>query len=341
MSTPSPYDLPAPPPPAAPQPLAQITALIGSIQTQLSIGHPLSLTILTRTTSPPTPITLTFPGATPSHSRRFSVYLLLLSTIHNLLAAGTNQTKRDIFYRHVDLFRTQTVVDRAVDDIAATLGVRRGELGVVAGAKGLVCGPLALTLRGGEMGRRVLCTAATLIPPGTEVQELRLEDGANWVLYIEKEAIFQRLLHSPLSHSGVLVTGKGYADIATRELLARLSSRGLRVYALVDLDPHGLEIMTTVRDGSISLAHEGAALTVPAIRWLGVRWEDVGAGEGWARLTGRDRKKAVDMLRRGVGGEVGRCLQRLLFVGAKAEIEILGEGLGDWVKGRIDEEEGK
>ncbi|KAI5844185.1 Spo11/DNA topoisomerase VI subunit A [Tricharina praecox] len=350
-------------PPASPSALAPATtaraalisrihALLTSMHTDLSLNRPLTLTILSRTTTPPTPTTLTFPGRTPTHSHRFTVYALLLRTLHTHLTSTpstsppTTTTKRDIFYRHPAVFRSQAVVDRALDDLAATLGVRRQELGVVAGAKGLVCGGGLVLHTAGGGGHSVLCEAPTLIPSAAAVAPPQQKGGrgGGWVLYIEKESIFHRLSFTPLRTAGVLVTGKGYADIATRELLSLLATQGRRVYALVDLDPYGIEIMLTVAEGSRALAHEGPALTVGVgvggggWGWLGVRWGDVKGEEGWVSMGLRDRGKAQQLLGR-ARGDVRTALQRMLFVGVKAEIEILGEGLGKWVAGRIEEEE--
>jgi DNA topoisomerase VI subunit A len=43
----------------------------------------------------------------------------------------TRDFSRDIYYRDVALFGTQDVVDRVIEDLAATLGIARTELGVV------------------------------------------------------------------------------------------------------------------------------------------------------------------------------------------------------------------
>ena len=64
----------------------------------------------------------------------------------------------------------------------------------------------------------------------------------------------------------MVVTGKGYPSITTRELLATLSDMGAPVFALVDLDRHEVEIVATVRFDSQAMAHEGPALFVEGLR---------------------------------------------------------------------------
>ena len=71
------------------------------------------------------------------------------------------------------------------------------------------------------------------IPAEVQMASFELRRPVELVLLIEKEAIFRRL---DLGERMVVVTGKGYPDVATRELLATLSNMGTPVFALVDLD---------------------------------------------------------------------------------------------------------
>lgn len=47
----------------------------------------------------------------------------------------------------------------------------------------------------------------------------------------------------------------------------------LKLFALVDFDPHGVAIMRTYKYGSRRLGHENA--TIPSLRWLGIRSDDI------------------------------------------------------------------
>ena len=72
--------------------------------------------------------------------------------------------------------------------------------------------------------------------------------------------------------------------------------------------------------------------------------------EGLLKLSVRDRKKGLSVLQRmmttapaadGVvaGGLEGKTeVQRMLMFGYKAEMEIFGEGIAGWMKGRLEEE---
>ncbi|KAK5011168.1 endodeoxyribonuclease, partial [Cryomyces antarcticus] len=157
-----------------------------------------------------------------------------------------------------------------------------------------------------------------------------------------------------IAAQGIIITAKGYPDIATRALLRFLAFPSPRngfsnppVHALVDFDPDGLGILSTYKYGSFALAHENAALTVSSIRWLGVRSthimteESVHQSQGLLRLSQRDRRKASKMLEQEVFAADGpecewrRELQIMLLLNVKAEIQLMDartSGLACWLK---------
>jgi meiotic recombination protein SPO11 len=165
-----------------------------------------------------------------------------------------------------------------------------------------------------------------------------------WILVVEKEATFRSIAASTfwqtISTDGVMVTAKGYPDIATRAMLRYLcmplpqnAFATPPIYGLVDYDPDGLAIFSTYKHGSIGLAHESADLVIPQLRWIGLRIEqilacgdDLHAGQGLLTLSERDRKRARSML----GWEVlaseddlKQELQTMLMLNMKAELQLL------------------
>lgn len=105
-----------------------------------------------------------------SCERLAAILLFIVDVVLTGLRENVVVTKRDIFYRNVALFKKQTVVDsvspslagsitpadvmaeQIVEDIAATLQIRRSELNVVAAAKGLFAGNIVIT---GSDGNRI------------------------------------------------------------------------------------------------------------------------------------------------------------------------------------------
>ncbi|KLT42989.1 DNA topoisomerase IV, alpha subunit [Cutaneotrichosporon oleaginosum] len=64
--------------------------------------------------------------------------LLVASVLYEAILNNCVVTLREIFYRDVALFRRQGIVDGIVDDIVATIGLRRADFHVCAAAKGLI-----------------------------------------------------------------------------------------------------------------------------------------------------------------------------------------------------------
>lgn len=253
---------------------------------------------------------------------------------------------RDIYYRDPALFGSQAVVDRYVDNIAYTFRVSRSTLHVTAAAKGLVAGAFNICRRDGSMLDATNDKDGLLIPALKDVLSIDMS-RVQWILVIEKEASFRSITASTfwdeIATHGVVMTGKGYPDIATRTLLRLMSTASPQngfqappVYCLVDFDPDGLAIMSTYRDGSAAMVHENDGLRVPQLRWLGLRSEYLNAADGLhsdqglLQLTARDRRKAVSMLERNQVDSVDECerdvrvaLQTMLMLNIKAELQLL------------------
>ncbi|KAK8187120.1 Spo11/DNA topoisomerase VI subunit A [Phyllosticta capitalensis] len=269
---------------------------------------------------------------------------------------------REIYYRTPSLFLTQAVVDRYVDDLAFTFGVSRSALNVIAAAKGLATGAFSIHKANGKQRQCFNDCTENLVPCLSQSDSIEAT-AIQWVLVVEKEAIFRSLVSSTFWHHaknvGAIVTGKGYPDLATRKLVRALSQAmatgpaSRRIYGLVDSDPDGIGILSTYKHGSESLAHENAGLCTPSIEWLGIKVTDVVPLEnsntgtsnihgdlGLIRLSLRDRRKATKMLQKsvfedGTEAEWRRELQVMLTLNVKAEIEIMESregGLASWLQ---------
>ncbi|KAI9802328.1 MAG: hypothetical protein M1833_001834 [Piccolia ochrophora] len=208
-----------------------------------------------------------------------------------------------------------------------------------------------------------------LVPSQREVQHIDLSD-AHWLLMVEKEATFRSLAAGkawdhPIIGKGVIVTAKGYPDIATRSFLRLLSTAACAtgnpppLYALVDYDPDGIAILSTYKYGSIALAHENASLIAPTMQWIGVQSSDLlphnaeaasnensNKSQQLRPLTARDRRLARKLLEKEIYAEDGpelewrREVQVMLILGVKAEIQIMSGGgrdaaLKEWLERKI------
>ena len=115
-------------------------------------------------------------------------------------------------------------------------------------SKGLVAGELTLAL---SDNRVIDCT----VPGGALIPHIAsnlisVRTTAKMLLIVEKDAVFQKLLEDDCTSSlgCILITGKGYPDVATRMLVKLLSEKlELPVYIIVDADPFGVDIMCVYR----------------------------------------------------------------------------------------------
>jgi meiotic recombination protein SPO11 len=132
------------------------------------------------------------------NSARCQIYLFLLKKIQKLLIQNEINTKRDLFYQNVNLFKNQAVVDQGVEDIACSFGIKRDQLNVIASGKGLVRGKVQLELLNGTV---LDCSSqVVLIPPPHEVfrdnKIQKISGNYSEILVIEKDATFQSLIQS-------------------------------------------------------------------------------------------------------------------------------------------------
>ncbi|KAH0337373.1 DNA topoisomerase IV, alpha subunit, partial [Aureobasidium melanogenum] len=291
---------------------------------------------------------LTFPGKTANDAWRFSVVIRILEIIHDSLSDGVILTKRhvsDLYYRDPALFGRQSTVDRYIDQIAAAFALPRSCLNVTAGVKGLMAGAAVVHRRDGSKIDLNTVQSSILVPNMEEVLSVDLS-RVRWVLVIEKEAAFQSIASSQewqeMMWHAVLVTGKGYPDIATRAMTRFMTVASPQngfaeppVLGLVDYDPDGLAILHTYKHGSKKMSEDNAALIVPRIQWLGLHSRAITdedrthRNQGLLALTLRDRHKARKMLEweqnasSDERAQWRRELQVMLMLNLKAEMQIV------------------
>ncbi|KAI8993685.1 Spo11/DNA topoisomerase VI subunit A [Pilobolus umbonatus] len=200
-------------------------------------------------------------------ARSLARYLCVLQIIYEAIAYKIIVTKRDIFYRDVVLFRTQNVVD------------------MTAASKGLIFGPVRLKLKNNKVLDCLSDSSTdsnneqgTLIPPINLICDIQCK--AKYVIVIEKEATFRHLASSgfcqSLPESCILITGKGYPDLATRQLIKYFSIhyKSIPILALMDNDPHGLDIYATYKWGAKAFAYDVFNLAVQSIELIGLTCQD-------------------------------------------------------------------
>uniref|UniRef100_A0A453RXB2 Topoisomerase 6 subunit A/Spo11 TOPRIM domain-containing protein n=1 Tax=Aegilops tauschii subsp. strangulata TaxID=200361 RepID=A0A453RXB2_AEGTS len=154
-------------------------------------------------------------------------------------------------------------------DVVSLLRCTRQSLGIMASSRGALIGRLVLHEPEEE---HIDCSI--LGPSGhaitgdlNQLSRLNLSSDARYLILVEKDAIFQRLAEDRLYNQlpCILITAKGYPDIATRFILHRLSQTfpNMPIFALVDWNPAGLSILCTYKYGSISMGLESYRYGIP------------------------------------------------------------------------------
>uniref|UniRef100_A0AAR2IP32 DNA topoisomerase (ATP-hydrolyzing) n=1 Tax=Pygocentrus nattereri TaxID=42514 RepID=A0AAR2IP32_PYGNA len=194
------------------------------------------------------------------------------------------ESNMDMYYNDPQLFVTQRNLDLIVDDISCMLRVPRRSLHVLATSKGFISGDLCYLEADGT---RVECSSSsTTVPVSSNVSGItNIVSSAKFVLVVEKDATFQRLLDDEFCtrlHPCIIITGKGVPDVNSR--LMYLCS--LKVAALC----------------SQSMAFEAPSLTIPCILWMGLLPSDIERLEvpqdALIPLTKNDESKLIGLRKR-------------------------------------------
>jgi meiotic recombination protein SPO11 len=236
---------------------------------------------------------------------------------------------------------TESQLALTLRQISDALDEPRAALGICAAAKGQVAGRAHIET---AAGARIDCTAAgvggwTITGDIFELDAMTIHSDAAYVIVVEKDAVFNRLIAERAYETlpCVLVTAKGYPDVATRKFLHLLKRtldatrpEGAQFFGLMDWNPSGAWILATY-----SVAREDgggvrdAAECVVPLTWIGLREEDLCLVPERALLDLTERDEAL--IRNALDSSdarhplapYARELSTMRRLGKKAEIEAL------------------
>lgn len=227
-----------------------------------------------------------------------ALLLTIVAQAIKLIETNTFMTKRELWYRDQEFCRVelkpssaysqQDVIrysigklEQALDDLCCLLGCSRVNLHIMSQAKGLVYGNLKFRLRTGEWFD-CLSNKCGLTVPTPQVPIKELETDAKFILLVEKDAIFQKILTYEETHNFIetykviMYTAKGYPDLNSRAFIHYLWTKlKIPILAIADADPFGVEIVCSYKFGCYTTAHENAFAAVPQIKWLGLLPSDI------------------------------------------------------------------
>ncbi|CAL8068746.1 unnamed protein product [Calicophoron daubneyi] len=257
---------------------------------------------------------------------RLTQILLVLANVHQSFVRGVFMTKRSLFYMDPELFGKQEVP--------------RWDLKVKATEKLRIFGDLQLETNKGQMINFSDCEALNdleMIP--TQLECAKLSCGARFILVVEKDTIFQKLMTEDFYNSFkpcLMVTAKGYPDLRTRQLLYKLSVQFPKVpiLGLFDADPHGLGVYCTYKYGTQNpamLNEAGKPVCANTITLLGLLPSEllslqIRREAGFIQLSTSDITLLSSIQRRVYFNNDEQLMMQtnvLLEMRLKAEIEIL------------------
>ncbi|XP_004298836.1 PREDICTED: meiotic recombination protein SPO11-2-like [Fragaria vesca subsp. vesca] len=220
----------------------------------------------------------------PNAAKAFIRVWKVMAMCCEVLGQGKRVTQRELFYKLLcdspEYFSSQSQVNRTIQDVVALLRCSRYSLGIMASSRGLIAGRLLLQEPNQEVVDCAACGFSGHAITGdlNMIDNLMMKTDARYIIVVEKHAIYQRLVEDRVFNQfpSILITAKGYPDIATRLLLHQLSRAfpDLPILALVDWNPAGLAILCTFKFGSIGMGLEAYRYACN-VKWLGMRADDI------------------------------------------------------------------
>jgi len=276
-------------------------------------------------------------------AKSFMQTLLMGAFCKELQEQGIHTSLRDAFYAlkrtlpnsDENTFDEQTESDPIIVDLEVALDLLREQLHLAADVRGRCVGNVIIKDRGDIVDFSKLGSGGWAIPSVVEEIEFKKVD-ANYILVIEKNALFERLHQDKFwkKHNAILITSQGQAARGVRRLIQRLSSEfKLPVFVCTDADSYGWYIYSVIKYGSISLSYISERLGCPNAKFLGLTITDIDnfkLQNFTIKAKEVDIKRAQEMLKYEwfKSKEWQRELKLMIERKIKAELEALsGRGL--------------
>ncbi|OII76546.1 DNA topoisomerase [Cryptosporidium andersoni] len=212
--------------------------------------------------------------------RYIAKVICVANTLHNVIQQGRRMSLRELYYHNTWLFDNQNQATVIVRKISIMLRIPRSTLGLFPSPKGMIGGRITFRYKDIEVLNidNMGITGAIIGDNFEDIGEqnnIEVESDAQYIIVIEKASIFQYLMERKISDrfSCILITGKGFPDIATRKLISYLVYK-LKITTLYlgDYDPPGINIYLTYVRGSDN--YESLIVACPHIYFMGIHYED-------------------------------------------------------------------
>lgn len=188
--------------------------------------------------------------------RKYEEIFCVLAEIYKLLHTRSICNQRELYYKNVTVMESYEKFSGSLTIACNLLNCAPWELGIVSTSRSLVAGPLRISNSDGDViDFSDAMNEGVPLPNDFHCYHI-LETTARFVLLVEKETVFKRLIRddifSRIGYDFLLVTGRGQGDLAVRKCLNRLSGEcDVPIFGLFDADPYGIEILLTYKCGSM------------------------------------------------------------------------------------------
>ncbi|KAI8564552.1 hypothetical protein RHMOL_Rhmol03G0190100 [Rhododendron molle] len=256
-----------------------------------------------------------------------------LELIRDALESNKYLSLCQIFYLRPRVFKKPDRVTTVVNSLCCLFKCTRSSLHVVADESCLVIGHVQYKQGGTTISclaeggtRRLIARTMGLI---TEMKDI----GAQFILVVEKETVFQRLVEENLHIKVpcIIVTGGGQPGVATRLFVRRMRYElGLPTFALMDCDAFGIRLFSTYKYGLKTLSFDSGRLTIPDIKLLGLLPSQIkacGISEVAKLKMGENEIQNIEQLLKEehvkINPRLEYELQKMLESGKKIELDAL------------------
>src|SRR5687767_13027310 len=281
-------------------------------------------------------------GVSPDSTKKiptFAQYLVMANAVRKLLDEEMESTIRGMYYATLStvgdeknkqkFWNGQDDSDDAIKAIELLTNVPREEFSVTSKPKGMISGPITLSV-GGDLIDCNLGSKATsqLIP--TNIRDLEIvKVKADFVMVVEKDTVLNNIRKSGFiqKYNAILLTGSGEPDRATRMMVKMLNEKWKKpVVIFADADPWRLGIALRYKIGSESLSYDSDRLVTPNAKVLGMMFSDIYEYNipKVARLaaTPEDMNRANDMKKKPWLQDKRWKKELDLFLGRKEKCEL-------------------
>ena len=250
-----------------------------------------------------------------AQARKFMQTVAVASKCKKFLAEDAHTSIRGLFYQlkyslgeefDEELFSEQEESNPLIEDLEVALKLKREDLNLNTDRKGVVAGGVVLLDKFGGERTEIDCSkqgrSGWMVPSDVDNGMDFISVDADWVLVVEKDALWQRLNEDKFwkKENCVLITPKGQASRGCRRLIRKLASKKLPVIVFTDNDAWGWYIYWTIKTGSMNLAYLANDIATPEAKFIGMTMQDLKDYDFLNKLTIKakdvDVKRAEELL---------------------------------------------